>query len=645
MRRIHRSLIASALLISAVAFGVYCLKAPPHLEQTTLSSLEPLPFAADYEQVPCPETDELKKLIQDFHLDISFQDFTCRPEDTRTLLIKVLKSASQFNFKAPKSWGPEAQEIFSDIAAYLQTHFKRITLSSDPRTSTMVATNPGSGLVELTHRLGELSLIEAVSMLVHEARHIQAPQRGHSRCVAGDMPGTDSACDEVFTTSYEEMASYNFEVAFLSGITMYAPHATPKQKKFAAQKALGLIGTRFNNFRNNSAVFHDVVVALDGANQLQLWHPYLKQWLLLPRPNVNDPILQIRAGNDAFTLQIFTKSGQIYVWSPFENLKPFSSELKNQAQVLDGQRTVISALNNDIAFTFISGGRLKLIYFGEGQGRKIIDYPFLSSETQATSKWNRVLYGHHHELFLLNQSGQIYRKNYSRFEPDLLMIPPADALGPWISGYGGLLYDQLYLVNAQGELYQLIIKNKHGALVDDTQEDSYELRKINLPFQGQLKKYEQGSFGDYYLDRKGNLTFKSQQTTALRQIGQLKIQDFTILKNPVALGDFSELMRPPLSEFATRCKVKKPLWDPIIFRGMGKNDQGQLVFSDLAGNCLKLSESPSGWTDIELHAYSKFDDRLLSNLENDGANFRSVFQILLKDSQGRTVNKLNFQAP
>lgn len=629
-----------SLVAGFVAIFLFSLVLTRPLQKAELSSSTP--NLSEFQKIPCPSATRVQELFKTFNLEFSLKGYSCDAQDSRTYLLKTLDSLSRMNFIPPKAWGDEAHHIFTNISGYLSKHINKITLSTDPESSTVVGTNPAAGLVELTPRIRELSLIEAVSMLVHETRHIQFPTLGHTRCSAGDMPAVEAACDDSFTDEYSRMASYNFEVAFLAGLSMGGTQLTTAERAFAAQYALNLIATRFNNFRNNSAFFHDVLVVLTHSSKLQIWHPYLEKWISLPINLKDDKVIRIEEADDAFSLFLFTEKGKFYSWNLFKGMKSISRFFTKNDFIVDGRRTTVAALKNDIVTTYISNGQLKIIaYEPDETGSRSQLYPFNHARDAQLYKFQKLFFGFYNELFLLSDSQRLLRVNRQLTGPNLIEIPALNSLEPWVYGTGGILFDKMYFVNEAGNLYRLWIRNKQDLPMlteNENAPESYELQQISIPVTNGIRKYKQGSFGDYFLGRDGLVTFKSLQTPTLKTLTDQAVLDFAVLKTVVPVGEYKALLNQNTAELQATCKVLESQWDPILYRGMGKTENGELVFSDFEGVCHKTALStPLRWSTVEFQSHSKFDERILEDFTNDGANYRSVPVILFLDNHRREL--------
>lgn len=597
------------------------------------------PYLREFQKIPCPTQRAIDLYVEEFNIADSFSNFSCDDQDPRTFLLKSLSVLHKMNFAPPEKWGTEAQEIFKDLKSYLKKHIKKMKFSTDTSTSTVVSSNPGSGEMQLTARIKELSVIEFISMLVHEVRHLHAPHRGHSMCTAGDMPGTESACDELLTTEFSKLASYNFEVMFLSGLSMYNKNIDSSQKAFAGQKALALIASRFNNFKNNTAFYHDVLFALDSHNKVQIWHPYVRNWVTLDIQISNDTIEKIESANEAFSISIFTKKGRFYVWNLFKGLRLHPSSRSDNEFIQGAQQVVLSDFQNDTFMTVISNGRIKAMMYDQNTNQRILrELPLYELDDFKKSRFTDIFYGIFNEVLVLTENGNLLRLRRSAQSPHLMKIAELDEHGPWISGTGGLLYEDMLLVNKNGELYRFSVKNKQdiSSLTEsEFESESYLSKKVILPFDLKIKKYRQGSFGDYVLDTFGQVHFYSREKKSLKTFESQKLKDFTVLKTIVPMGALSQITNQSNREFVKNCQIVDTMWDPILYRGMGLTQNGELIFSDLSGGCLRapqikdVSASVIGFINS-----SQFDERILVNIKSNGANFRSNPQLVLKNKRG-----------
>ncbi|MFN9065883.1 MAG: hypothetical protein ACK5V3_01555 [Bdellovibrionales bacterium] len=620
MYRNYKKFIYIISFLSLILLFNFRYKIKSHqLDLASQSAIE-----LSFQKIPCPTEKEVSQLIKDYNITISFDNFNCDHRDLRTALVKSLSQISNMNSIVPSSWGNELQLRLKDIKSYIKQYVRVIKVDPNLSNSTVVSAYPADQVMELTHRIRELYLIELISMLFHEMRHMESANKIHVRCGAGDMRGVEAACDEIFTLNqYDQMGSYNTEVLFLAALALYNQQISDEEKSLAAYLALKILGTRFNNFRDNTAVFQDVIVGLDNLGHIQIWHPFLKAWIKVPIEVGGDPILRIEPHPDAFSLSIFFDSGAFRVWNLREGLRETPAAYRD-LRVQDADRVIVPSLNNDVHTSLIVNGQFNIVTYPTSiKQAEVKKYPFLSPQVASQYHFERLIFGLFTETFLLTKEGKLVRTNRSTAANDLIEVDELNRLGPWLSGSVGVVFEDIYFINKAGELFQLIIKNKKDIsfLVENEFEpESYQLQKIYHPIPAPLMKYAQGAQGEYFLSQAGNLFLKNYTENKAVEFGNKKFKDFAIIKTVIPLGFLENLLKQKNEAFSIRCGVKNVSWDPLLYKGMGFNETNELVFSDFQNQCLR---SGMKGTSFKFVNSSQFGERHSIPMTSNGINFKS----------------------
>ncbi len=632
------------LFLSCLVVAVVVIQMRTGEQKTDFSSTARQKSGAAAGSVECPSPEEIEKFQSEYNLEISKENFSCANNDARTQLYKTLVAIDRGSYKVPTHWGPEFAGMAVNIKNYIQKYVKKISLSDQAQTSTVVNSYPSEKWIEFTDRILELNPVEMLAMLVHEVRHIEAPQRGHVLCGPGDMPGTSAACDEILMSDYKNMSSYNIEAYYSAGLAMFNNQFNESEKNIAAQSALKLMASRFNNFKDNTAYFHDVIYKLTDDRELQVWHTYLKKWMPIQiRLSVGDRIDHIETANDAFKISIFTEQGRFLTYSPIEGSKVYSESLTG-AQVSDATRVVVPNSGNDNYMAVVVSGKAKLLSFKNKLGlRQLVDYPFVKSDAAEAYKFKKIIYGFFNEVFFMDENGNLFRKSQEKNQiPDLFTVDVLDAQGPWLAGTAGLTFEDLFFTNQKGQLFQLAIKNKRSPeylLEDEFKPEYFELKRVDQWMDVPVKKFIQGAFGDYVLNSHGEILLKRHSgSTGSRRIEKFasadKVRDFTVMKMLVPTGLIAGLFDLPLTDFKAKCHLVKASLDPILYKGMGLNSDGHLVFLDTAGNCA-VYESADVFTDYKFMNVSTLTEKTYTDFLKNGMNFMSdvVLEIVTKSKR------------
>lgn len=636
MHNIHRfsvALVAVVSIIWAVLFFNFNEQQSEFSSQAADKSNEKL--------MACPTAAEIEKFHQEYNLQVSKIGFTCAADDPRAHLYKALATIDRGSYKPSAAWDAEFAATSQNIKSYIRKYVKKISLSDKAQTSTVVNSYPSESWIEFTDRILELNPIEMMSMLVHEVRHIEAPHRVHSRCGPGDMPGTEGACDEILMAEYKNMSSYNLEAYYLAGLAMFSQKLNEDEKKSAAQIALKLIAGRFNNFKDNTVYFHDVVFRLTSEHKLQVWHTYLKQWLSVPLDIGKDQIERIETANDVFNVALFTAQGKFYTYSLFDGLKPYSKSLAEH-RISDASRIVVPNANDDSYMSVLVDGKAKIMGFKNKLGvRPLLEYPFVEAGVANNYKFKKIIYGNFNEVLWLDERGRLFRKTQSKGQvPDLVSVSELDAKGPWRQGVAGLVYEDLFLVNEKGEIFNFQVKNKKTPsylLEDEIQPERYELKPLSEWKAVQVRKFMQGSFGDYILNAKGEIVLKRHDAAKTESLasagGTAPAVDFAVIKTLIPSGLISDLLQVPLAEFKAKCALVKAAWDPVLYKGMGINKNGNLVFADASGECRTL-ESVSGVSAFKFVNISKRTEKTFTDMLKNGINYYSDVELAVTAKAG-----------
>lgn len=592
----------------------------------------------------CPSLDQINSYISDYNLQIQPESFKCEIKDPRTHLFRTLNTLHRSSYDVPASWGKNFSVMTKNLKLYIQRYVKKISLSNAPESSTVINSYPSEKTIEFTSRILDLNPIEMLSMLVHEVRHIEAPQRIHVMCSAGDMPGTEGACDEILKPDHKNMSSYNIEAYYLAGLAMFNLNFTNDEKMTATKAALALMAQRFNNLGDDTAYFHDVIYVLNNKHQIQVWHPYIHQWLNLNIESEaqlqGDQILRIEAANDAFKILITTKSQRLFSYSIFDGLKSFNKNIDPNIKITEASRIIVPNLDNDLYMALLVDQKLKLIsYQNENNYKKIIDYPFTDKKISQEHQFSRIIYGNYNELFLIDQQGRLFKKNDEKqTAPDLVNTAEFNQHGPWVQGSASLTYENLNLVNQKGQIFLTEVLNKRSPafLLENELEPEYT-RLTELKSWSEVKavKYLQGAFGEYVLSDRQKIIFKAYDEKKLNLQNQLEkndILDFAIMKTLIPSGLIANLLRQAPTEAQKKCQLSQNSLDPVLYKGMGLNKNGELMFLDNNDQCKKAHsgfQSAKKVLNYKFKNTSVFNEKSETNFLKNGINYKSKVELQL----------------
>ena len=142
-----------------------------------------------------------------------------------------------------------------------------------------------------------------------------------------------------------------------------------------------------------------------------------------------------------------------------------------------------------------------------------------------------------------------------------------------------------------------------------------------------MRKFIQGSFGDYVLSAKGEIFLKRHDVGSCEVLPSSGSSlDFAVMKTLIPSGLIFGLLEVPQAAFKAKCDLIKTRWDPILYKGMGINKKAQLVFAGVNGECRTL-ESVQDVTAFKFVNVSKRTEKTFTDMLKNGINYYSDVEL------------------
>lgn len=547
-----------------------------------------------YENIRCPSEAEFQQWSKELSIDPMegpSLDTGCEPQNFKNQLAKVLVLAREIKFKLPKEFAPSLQADIQNPYEYIRgkTNKLKVDLS---QTSSVARNFVSQRQIELGRLFFNEEPLEALSTLVHEARHSDPRDQGHTFCRAGDILKTQGGCDNFFSKSAADAGAYGYGVIFDLALAKHTSNLDAAEKELMLTNSFASLGTRFNFFKADLAQHLDVVVVLLEDGTLGWIHPFSLELLPLDiqLPEFKEKLARIEFNNRTNGLFLYTESGRFFEWGVRKNTSiPFSSALKKEDKVVEFSRQYVPYNHERTYFVSLKAdGKLEYFKYNPDINKtEILPYP-VKAHTRIP-ELKHFIAGHAMGSYFIDKRGTLTRAPHYGNEEDFIFDPTLQSpTGGWARLTSGVFYEDLLVTDLAGKIYQGQVEFVNTA--DGDVEPV--IRMVPYTFQSQnfSVKYQQGLSIHAVLDKSGELKIESYRVKQAPLIltYDKKIIDFTITRTTTLAQDL--LSKPnAVMQKKQRCGIKKALNITLGYTGViGLTSENKLVLAKSNLSCTEL---------------------------------------------------------
>ncbi|MGE3260676.1 MAG: hypothetical protein AB7K68_02745 [Bacteriovoracia bacterium] len=531
-----------------------------------------------YEKLRCLGDAEYRGAAVKLNMDVPAGISICE-DKTHGPLSKLFRLASDLRIHFPATWAPSLQADLHDPIGYLDKMSEKVDFDFSQVTS--IAFNKKfEKKIYLGGSFFTQDPLEALSVLVHEARHSSNSDPGHVICSLGDIPKTSGGCDERFSLKESDAGAYSYGAAFYAAVGLFGENLSPGDREYMLSKALATVGTRFNRLPPALAAAHDLVAILDDQHNVSFLHPFSPEPvpLVLSFLREGETVERVEFSVRNNGLMLFTSAQRLVTWSTQEGFRSLYKDVLNpEAKVLDANRIRVPFGDYPFFNFLLPDNDLRYVQFGADEGKNILTpYPMRQSVMSAVpnppelSRFFMALGGA--SIFL--DKGGIFSMGarFGNEQPFVIRQDLNISTRAWVYGNGGVMADSLYAIDDTRVLQSATVE-----LVPLNEWDDYEEEKISWHpsrFQADgAKKFQEGLFLRGLLSENGQLRFESFDGSRpfTWALGTGRIVDFAISRTHSVSTDIF-----PVGD-ATACGLRDSVREPWFGHLLGLDTQGRLV--------------------------------------------------------------------
>lgn len=558
-----------------------------------------------YEKMECPGDSEYRRLAASVNLEVPAGIDACTHEH-HAKIAKLLAYAAKLKITMPADWAPELQEDLRDPLAYFGRMSRKTGIDLNQTTS--IAYNKTN---EKSVYLGGIFFdeppLEALSVLVHEARHSSEHDPGHTECRKGDIPKTSGGCDRELSLDPKKAGAYSYGAAFYAALALYGEGLSDSDRKSLRNLSLATIGTRFNELPELLAQAFDLVAVLDSEGTVSLLHPFLRDPVPLPltflRQKEKVARIEFNVRNNG--LLLFTSEHRLFTWTEQNGFaRLYADEVPENMPIFDAGRMRVG-YDDTAYYNFLTAdNQLHYIQYKPEARRFELTPYYIYPKNTVVPPLHRFFMALNGRTIFLGKDSVFYLSPRFGNEPAFDPRPELQVPGRrWVHGIGGVTFDSLFGIADDGRTHF----GKIG-FIPSTDESAHDLETYTLlesslqPTGGRMgKKIAEGLNFRALLDNEGDLQIEyyGRETRSFWRHDHGKVVDFTLIRSHVA----SRALLPPQERatFARECGVAKVLHDPWFGVGLGLNRQGELVVGSPFGQPC-LSAGPERFRDLKFES-------------------------------------------
>lgn len=618
-RNRKRKAVAVYFLTAAVGIASGWLRAAPEDPRFPASARREEAPRLTWDDLPCPSEEEYRRLAAIVKLEIPAGTDVCA-DAQHNKIARVLAYTEKLRISLPPDWAPLLHDDISNPLAFLGRMSKKMGI--DLGQSTSIAYNR-QGEIYLGGLFFQEDPLEAISVLVHEARHSAPDDPGHTTCRRGDIPRASGGCDYQLSTDPKKAGAYSYGAAFYSALGLYAEGISSSDREYLLGLALATISTRFNELPEELAQAFDLLAVLDEEGSVHLLHPYAREPvpLALPFLQEGEKVSRIEFNVKNNGLLFFTSKNRLFTWSQHATpggaggsdpaagfQRVYATTIPESMPVYDAARVPVP-FDDYPYYNFLTAENQIYFYrFSTSlKAYELAPYPIYRRNT-VVPELSRLFMGLAGRPLFLGKDGLVYVG--PRYGDELPFDPRADLQLPdrkWVHATGGVVYESLYGIADDGRVYftKIELLPPEGDGVYDT--EVFSVKESSLqPTGGRMgRKLAEGLSLRALLDNEGDLqieTYGREQRSFWRKLSG-KVVDFTILRRH--LVHKALIPTAERTAFASACGLKTTVPDPWFGVGMGLNQNGELVIG-LPGGAAQpcLVSGTHKYKDLKFRAWS-----------------------------------------
>ncbi len=563
-----------------------------------------------YSNLPCPSEADFMAWSKELNMDPiegPSLDAGCKVKNYRIQLAQALNLAHRIKISFPKNWAPTVQREIKNSYDYIKQNTNQLSIDLS-QTSSVARNFVAKKQIELGGLFFKEAPLEAISVLVHEARHSDIRDQGHTFCRIGDIPKTQGGCDSYFSNKAENAGAYGYGTLYELALAQYSPNLDKAEKELMLTNAFSTLSTRFNTFSSVLAKHSDIITVLLEDGSLAWLHPYTFELipLKIELPKFQEKIKKIEFSPRTNSLMLFTESSRLLVWGPrYKAKRPIPDAITEDDRFYHMSRQYVPYNADRTLYTTLkTNGQLEYIqYDAELNKYVILPYPLRSGTQEpnpAIPNLKYFLLGNGFNSYFLDKQGLLTRAHRYANEMNFILDPEVQSnTGGWKTATGGAYYEQMVLTDSDGKLAE--IKVSYDETSGDLETEIYKKEAYGFQTEKPTKKYLQGLQFHAALDEDGGLSIASFRVKGSNQYYKnldKKIVDFVITR--LTLPE-SNLYRP--SDFndslLRKCNIKKAVSAVGYGSVLGLNHDSRLVAASSDGRCTVLLKEKL-WTHAEL---------------------------------------------
>ncbi len=504
-----------------------------------------------------------------------------------------------FTFHFSSDWAPELQNDFRKPYDYLKKYdhslgFDLAAGADSTEAYNTTDTRHPNLLRGRSHGLllGALFFkedpLDALPILIHEARHSSPHDPAHAQCVLGDIQRYDGGCDQELSVKEGSAGAYSYGAAFYAALSLYADGLSEGDREYLKTEGLRIVTLRFNVLPDELAQRYDLLAALKKDGTVAYIHPFVAA--VIPGPNFEEKIKRVEQYPSHGGLMAFAESNRVFNFQlPFTQKPELVFEKSGGANFRALEISRIFAKPTEMQpypyYTVLKENNdLEFQQFNPEKGAyEFLPYAIFrfSIKNPEIPKHKYFFLGMWHENIFISEEGVVYRTYHFASEPHWVRLPTPES-NRWVSGTGGLLAGELYLISQAGRLYntEAFFQQEED---DNTPEPEYRIGPSKLPMPNvPLVKLREGLNLRSVLDRNGTL-YVARYGDVPRAIKVNEpFSDFTIVRPTVTEKPLMEMR--PSSEFEEKCGISHTILDPWLQGAIGIDSKQHLVFATPGGD-------------------------------------------------------------
>jgi len=525
-----------------------------------------------YTKLDCPSEKEYSSFVKKISFVGKLEGGICDKNSDKTKFGKLLQYLSILKINLPLKWRGGANLALKNTMSYLRRLSQKIDIDFSQNNS--VAYNRNKGDIYLGTRFFSKDPLDALLILVHEARHSSAKAKGHTRCLAGHLSQSLKACDDWFTRS-ANAGAYSYTVSFAFGMAKFGKNLLNADREFLIADGLASLGRHFVSVPAWLGLPFETVVALNKKNQLFYIHPILETPIEYDYGKKMD-IKRIKFNRGRDGLFLFTNQGYVFEAKPFSKIKnSIAKNMNIDVSIKDLEYLTWYEPN-------IKGTKTKLYILDENNHISALVFDFKKRELffkESSFQMNGVdfvqlVHAQGLSRFILTSDGELGFFNSDSSENYIAKSLFQDPLARgWTHIDGGFFHSEVFGVNEDGEL--------HYWEQDKVKKSSFQVHQSMLYHELSNFRMQLNKEGKVFMRRYAE---ESSHEIDLKNLG-IKVKSIAYIRSFLPSQIFG--VDNPINESIKKiCQLTiKSSIDPWTNMAMGINSSNRLSFQTSKNSC------------------------------------------------------------